>query len=879
MIRDAKILGVGLLLSLTIAGLMPLTAAAPPQLSLAPSALSISVVPSKLPADNNTYPAIVVSVVDNHGQPTAALSNIDISLTSSQESVGTVSPILKIPVGQTYAIANFTTTHTAGLTTVTASTTGLVSSSTGVSTVVAVGYPTQLVMDAVPSSVPARPSNTGYVILELEDDVGLPAKAITDTSISLYSSNANVANVTEATTVMKQGQYLKEVNYTSGFVPGSATITASATGFGSGSATINVLGSPALALKLFAQPSLMPACTSNVTSCTGRLVVALTDLNGNPTRTTHNIQVQIRSSDLAIATTSPTATIEAGNISATATFTVVAKSVGLIPDTVELIASSPGLQSDFAIVTVQNPYPVSPSVCAVAPQTTCSLQIFAGPDPVVADHRSYSSVVVSLQQTPPGDPLGPAINMTGPTEITLTSALTGIGNFTKISFEIPEGQNWAAVTFTSTYQVGQTTLTASSQNFLPAQTSLATYGPVPSKVVVTPISPTLPADGASHPALQLALEDAFGDPAIAPFNVPVSLTSSHSDLIKVSPVVIPGGQTFAVVNVTSGILAGMANVTALESSFSSGYASSSAVLTTVIPAPSALSVFSPNQGEILQTTNTKLPLVAIQLEDSGLNPARARAPVNVTIVSSNSTVIPKVMTASFDVGQDYAPLVIDPAVPGRTTLTFSAPGLSSTSMLVDFLQFPLSEAISGGPASIFTNQTSVISVNIQLDGSPAEGASVLWTASSGGVIVAPHPATTSTSTTTTTSSATTSTGTATKTTTKAAAPASPTGNDTTPASGISTVIFKPSKPGPATISADITLPGIASKTLNMTVTVTAPPPPHIVKPKPTLEQQLTTFPLVLAPIGGAGGAVMMVLLLKRRGSHGSDEEDFDDSIT
>ena len=36
---------------------------------------------------------------------------------------------------------------------------------------------------------------------------------------------------------------------------------------------------------------------------------------------------------------------------------------------------------------------------------------------------------------------------------------------------------------------------------------------------------------------------------------------------------IPSGQTFAIVNVTAGILQGTANVTALVSSFTSGYAS------------------------------------------------------------------------------------------------------------------------------------------------------------------------------------------------------------------------------------------------------------------------------------------------------------------
>ena len=110
------------------------------------------------------------------GRPTVALADINVSLTSSQENVGEITASVVIPAGETYAIANFTTTHTAGMTTITATTTGLTTASTAVTTVIAVGYPTHLVITAVPNTVPASAASTGNLILELEDDVGLPAK-------------------------------------------------------------------------------------------------------------------------------------------------------------------------------------------------------------------------------------------------------------------------------------------------------------------------------------------------------------------------------------------------------------------------------------------------------------------------------------------------------------------------------------------------------------------------------------------------------------------------------------------------------------------------------------------------------------------------------
>jgi len=874
---------VAALLGLMLVASVPASTATVATGSLIPNALSLSTVPSKLPADNNTYPAVVVSVVDSNGRPTVAKSDIQVSLTSSQESVGTISAEVDIPAGGTYVIANFTTTHTAGATTITATTTGLKTASATVTTVVAVGYPTHLVMTAIPSTVPARSANVGNLILELEDDSGLPAKAIADVPISLYSSNTNVVNLTAPAAVMKQGAYLDEVNYTSGFVPGTATITASASGFASGQATISVLGSPPLALKLLAQPSTMPACTGNVTSCTGRLVVALTDLDGNPTRATRNIEVQIRSADLAIVNASETTTIEEGNISATATFTVAVDNVPTPPglDQVTITASSPGLQSAFASINIQDPVLISRPFCTSQASPICQLNILAGPSPVLADHRSYSSVVVSLWATSPGGEAGPAINATGATEVTLTSSVTGVGNFTRISFSIPPGQNWASVTFTSTFQVGQTMLTASAQNILPVQTALATYGPIPAQVVLSPISAQLPADGAQHTALELALEDAFGSPAVAPFDVPVSLSSSSNDIISVSNAVIPSGQTYAVLNVTAGILQGHANVTALVSSFTSGYVSSSVELSTVIPAPSALVAVAPDANNVMLTAGTgnAPPPMAIQLTDSGLNPARARAPMNITITSSNSTVIPTVQNAIIQIGQDYTTIPLSARVAGQTTLTLSSPGLKVASLPMTFLAYPSVETLTGGPAKIFTNQSSILVATVSLDGQPEAGAPVSWSAPSGGFIIATSHTTNSTTISATSFvAAQTSTSTRKSTTTTALATL-PIANDTTDKTGTSTAIFHPAKIGTVVVTAVVSPQGLPTKTLNFTVTVTAAPPPPVVKHKATLVQQLTTFPLMLVPVGGAGGAVVLVLLVRRRGgSKGGGEEEFDNTF-
>jgi len=370
--------------------------------------------------------------------------------------------------------------------------------------------------------------------------------------------------------------------------------------------------------------------------------------------------------------------------------------------------------------------------------------------------------------------------------------------------------------------------------------------------VLKPISSTLPADGGTHAALELDLEDSQGSPAIAPFSVPVSISSSHSSIVNVNSAIIPAGQSFIVLNVTAGILEGKANVTALVSAFTTGYTTSWVILSTVIPAPSSLSAFAPDGNRIISGSAGQLQLVVIQLEGGQNGPARARAPMNISISSSNSTVLPKLITVGVAVGQDYAQL-----------------------MPITFLPYPFVETISGGPAKIFMNQTAVISVSTQLDGAPLKGTPVHWKASSGGLVVATLPDT-NTSTISTTSAATTST----RSTSTATPTGLPTVDDKTDKTGSSSMIFRPSKLGSALITAVVNPASQPSKTFNFTVQVIPTPAGGGGKAAPSLVDQLTSFPYILAPIGGVGGAgAAAFFFIRRRGKGGgSTDEEFDNAM-
>lgn len=789
--------------------------------------LSISVVPAVLPADNSTYPGLVISLLDKGGSPTVATNDTSVYLTSSLESVGRVQSNVTIGLGKNYIIANFTTTKTPGTTKITASSAGLMSVSIDVPTLVARGYPTQLIIKAVPDTVIAKRNNIGGIIMQLQDDAGLPAKAVSATTVNLYSSNKQVLNISEPSTTIQAGQFLRLVNYTTGFVPGSAFITGSASGFSPGSTSVTVLGLPPLALKLIPEPSQMVTCVPAVVqSCVGRLVIALTDFQGNPVPAPRDITVFIRSSDLSIIRIpNDQVYIQRGSISSTGTFETTS-----LNGTAKITVSSPSLDSGFADIVTNAPATVETGQTQV--------KLYVGPTVVLANHESYSSLVASLV----GGYVGPtyyadfaAVNSTGPTTVVLTSSLSAVGNITSVYLTIPAGQNFAATVFTSTFQVGTTILTASAHNLLPDQDQLATFGPVPARIVLKTTASTFPADGGTHSALEIRLEDSFGSPALAPTYLPVSLSSSENGIVRVFPTAIKAGQSFVIANVTTGVVPGTANVTAVASTsqlplsdaskLSSGYIVSSTQLATVIPAPSVIKAYVAPEKGILD--NAREPFLVVQLQDASSNPARARQVTSVTITSSNTTVFDKTLRVTLPPGADFVKVPIQARTTGSTTFTLSSPGLDSAFAVMTFLPQLYIVQIAPLAVNIFANQTISLTASAQLIGQGVKGVEVSWNASSGGL------------------SST---------------------NSTTGAAGTASVVFTPSGPGVQTVLAILAHPVLGTQNVTSTIIVL----PVLIKEQPSILQQLLTFPYVLGIVGAAIGAIIALLFVMRRRRKGAN---------
>ena len=663
------------------------------------ASLVLSVIPPKLPADGGSYPAVVVSLQSASGAASLALNDTVVFLTSSQEGVGSVPPKITIPAGAGFAIANFTTSTTPGSTSVSASSVGLGAASAQVTTVTPSGFPTRLGVIPVPGSQLANPTSQGIVLVETLDSAGLPAKASSPIEVSLTSSSNNVVSLPSSTLTVESGSVLSSAVYAVGSSPGSATITGSASGFNSGSGEVSVQWASPFALAIFAQPDPISTSTS------GRLVVTLTDAQGNPSPASAPIKVSISSSNTSVVASALTTTIEAGQIYSVAAFTS-----GPNPGDANLTASSPGLQSDFAVVTVEQP--ASP----------VKMTILAAPNPVLADAGAYGSVVVALTDASGN----PAVAPSG-VSVTLTSSNSAVGDIGE-SLIIPSGSSYAVATFTSTFSVGSTFITAIAQNLQSATFTVNSYGPVPTKLVARAVPSTLPADGGEYSALEVTLESATGIPAVAPVDTQVQLASSGTAIVTVnSTVVIPAGQSYVLTPVTTTMSPGTANVTAA----SSGFESSSTGFTTASPAPSQLGFYAAPANGIQPLGKGDDAIVAVQLQDSGSSPAQARQDTQVVVTSSNSSVIATPIHFDILSGSDYAWAMVNTSAPGSTVLTASTSGLASASASLSDSSPPVTITLASSAPEVAIGTPATVQLQIQVLGSPLSGANVTFTASSG----------------------------------------------------------------------------------------------------------------------------------------------------
>ena len=414
----------------------------------------LTIIPPKLPADGGIYPAVVVSLSDSAGLPTAALTNVTVFLTSSQTNIAAVPDSVSIPPGQEYAIANVTTTTTPGTALITAAAEGLVSPApSALQTVKPSGYPSKLIVFASPSTFLPR-ADSGTVRVEVVDDAGLPSKAISSIPVTLSSSNASVASLVSTSLTIPAGSIFADGSFIT-TDSGGAFITATSGGYTSGVALVTVnppstcIGNCLpykLALKavVAGNPGTLPSDGGTYKA----LEVSLQTFSSTPATSTSDTDVLLTSDNPDIASVPTLVTIPAGSIS-----TLVDITTSALAGIVNVTATAAGL------------VPAALPVQTVVPAPSRLQTYVAPPSSAFSNNGNYPILVVQLQ-----DASGNPARARQDTSVIVTSSNSSLlSSF--VTLGISKGNDYV-FSYLHTKGIGKSVLTASSQDLASSQSDL-----------------------------------------------------------------------------------------------------------------------------------------------------------------------------------------------------------------------------------------------------------------------------------------------------------------------------------------------------------------------------------------------------------------------
>lgn len=360
----------------------------------------------KVLAEKNEYRHIAVQLYSGGNLATAS-SNINVTLSSSDKTVGIMETSLIVPQSKTYALATLTTTYKAGTTTITAAATNLTAAQQTISTI---GFtPSQLAVYCVPSTLPSDNQAYETIQVQLQDSQGRPAKdPVADVTVSLFSSKPEVGEV-DSTLTIPFGETHATGEFAVTNAPGSTSVTAQASSYTTGEATIttHTIDFSALDIALTAPESML---NGNETE-----VVAYVEVEGSPVT---GAIVKFGSNNGGTFTA--TQENEAGFYKATFTAPSFSKTTSC---TITANASKTGFVSSQVTAQIA----VGPTVATIDPtnMTKGSLQLRIHD----SNGDSLSDVIVTSAVQPQGaKKLAGITNETG--YVTFKNATTGLYTFT-----------------------------------------------------------------------------------------------------------------------------------------------------------------------------------------------------------------------------------------------------------------------------------------------------------------------------------------------------------------------------------------------------------------------------------------------------------------
>jgi hypothetical protein len=313
-----------------------------------PSAISVYGFPSTLPADGNSYDAIMVQLQDSSGSPARApQGGVQVILSCSDTTVGTVTPVTTILEGQTYAIASFNTTIKAQTEAktesaiITAVSQGYTPNQVTITTTPVASNPNQIKIFLGPTKVPADQNSYKQIAIQLQNASGYAAVNQTAVMVSIASNDQSVCKIDPITIPQMQTYALATLNTT--YKAGSSSITAVATDLQWDHQSISTFGFIPSKLAIYCVPTTLPSDNKTYQA----IKVQLQDAQGRPAKDPEaNVNVNLFSSQPTVGFVSSTLTIPFGKTQATGNLTVTNA-----PGTTSITAQASGYTTGQTSIT------------------------------------------------------------------------------------------------------------------------------------------------------------------------------------------------------------------------------------------------------------------------------------------------------------------------------------------------------------------------------------------------------------------------------------------------------------------------------------------------------------------------------------------------
>ena len=283
-------------------------------------------------------------------------------------------------------------------------------------------------------------------------------------------------------------------------------VTASASGYLSGSASVSTVGPVPRRLVI----SIAPALLSDAKGTNATMSIQLQDNNSQtPALAASPVNVVVTSSnDSVVQPENTVVTIPAGSTYATTTL-VSEGDAGFA----NVTASAQGFVKGSALVTTSAPG-----------KKPNSLAIYLVPNTLLPNDRSYNgTVVVEQQEAFSNGSVIPAVS-TNSTSIYARSSDNATMQVSGATMNITAGSTYVSMDVNTTFLPGLVSITAQSPGFLADTANLLSFGAIPDTISLQFAPATLISDGSRYNSVVVGLiNSGTGGPAIAPLPTIVDL--------------------------------------------------------------------------------------------------------------------------------------------------------------------------------------------------------------------------------------------------------------------------------------------------------------------------------------------------------------------